>query len=427
MIVIDSSSDDEKMTATETPRNEKPMDNTKTFYCYYMVTCGGNHLTLYQIQSSCEESNVTNSNISSNHALNDEDADFVVRQGYRDVDEDEIYYSCTFAGRCRLRGDQFKSIPTSLHKQNKIYSSESNHHKNLNYHQDDEDHCGPQLCCVGGKRGVIKIIDTVQQSLIVSLIGHTDEIYDIKRCPTNEWILISASNDETIRLWNLKHPSQIAIFAGHQGHREAVLSVDWHPLGEYFVSSGMDGTIKLWSVQNEKIKKAIKASFEPPLGNGRGNTYFDTVYHQLPFWTTSKLHTDYVDCVAFVGDLILSKSTTNVISLWKPMLPQEKHSRIISSTSLSNINDAFIHLKDYAVPECGQWFIRFGLDKDCKLLAVGNAIGDLRVWEIGGAKKPLFQVNPICNSVVRMVTFSPDAKVMVAVCDDSSVWKYNIE
>ena len=153
VIVIDSSSDDEKMTATETPRNEKPMDNTKTFYCYYMVTCGGNHLTLYQIQSSCEESNVTNSNISSNHALNDEDADFVVRQGYRDVDEDEIYYSCTFAGRCRLRGDQFKSIPTSLHKQNKIYSSESNHHKNLNYHQDDEDHCGPQLCCVGGKRG----------------------------------------------------------------------------------------------------------------------------------------------------------------------------------------------------------------------------------------------------------------------------------
>jgi len=424
VIIIDSSSDDEKMAMTETSQNEKAMDDTNinSFHCHYMATCGGNHLTLYQIKSSSDESNVTNTNNSSHGTCNNENADFFVRQVYRDADEDEIFYSCLFAGRCRHRGDQFEQIPSALHK--KIHSTASNHHTNLNFQQnDDDDHCGPQLCCVGGKRGVIKIIDTVQQSLIVSLIGHTDELYDLKRCPTNECIIISASNDETIRLWNLKYPSQIAIFAGHQGHREAVLSIDWHPLGEYFVSSGMDGSIKLWSVQTEKIKNAIKDSFEPPKGSERDDTYFQTVYHQLPFWATSKLHTDYVDSVAFVGDLILSKSTTNVISLLKPILPQEIHA---SSASLSNINDKFIHLTDYPVPECGQWYIRFGLDKDCKLLAVGNCIGDLRVWEIGGAKKPLFLGNPICNSVVRMVTFSPDAKIMVAVCDDSSVWKYNV-
>ena len=418
VIVIDNSSDDEKMSATDTPMNDNRFDDTSSFQCYYMATCAGNTLTLYQVQSSGD-------NKSSNYTMKSEGADFLVRQVYRDADEEEIYYSCIFAGRCRNRGEEFESIPSNVHRS--IQSSASNHHSNLNFHQDEEDCNGPQLCCVGGKRGVIKIIDTVQQSLIVSLIGHTDELYDIQVCPTNEWILLSASKDETIRLWNLRYPSQIAIFAGHQGHREAVLSIDWHPLGQYFASSGIDGTIKLWSVETEKVKNAIKESFVPPIGTGRDDTYFDTAYHQLPFWATSKLHTDYVDCVAFVGDLILSKSTTNVMTLWKPILPQDRNSRIISSTSLSNPNDKFIHLRDFSIPDCGQWYIRFGLCKDRELLAVGNCVGDLRVWEIGGAKKPLFQSNNFCSSIVRMVSFSPDSKVMVAVCDDSSVWKYNVE
>jgi hypothetical protein len=32
----------------------------------------------------------------------------------------------------------------------------------------------------------------------------------------------------------------IAIFAGEKGHRDEVLSVDPHPLGNCFVSAGMD-------------------------------------------------------------------------------------------------------------------------------------------------------------------------------------------
>jgi len=172
VIVIDSSSDDEKIFATDTPKNDNPFDDTSSFQCYYMATCAGNTLTLYQVRSSGD-------NKSSNDTMKSEDADFLVRQVYKDADQGEIFYSCIFAGRCRNRGEGFESTPFSnVHRS--IQSSASNYHSNLIFHQDEENYDGPQLCCVGGKRGVIKIIDTVQQSLIVSLIGHTDELYDLK-------------------------------------------------------------------------------------------------------------------------------------------------------------------------------------------------------------------------------------------------------
>jgi len=388
-----------------------------SFDYYHMATCGGNYLTLYQVKvpdqknssdrrgiciSTCHNSIST----STNNICEEESEDFMVRQVYKDIDEEENYFTCIFAGR------------SGMHNPNVHFES----------HDDENDSLGPQLCCVGGKRGLIKVIDTVKQSLIFTLVGHTDELYDMKRCPVNEWLLLSASNDETIRLWNLKYPSQIAIFAGHQGHREAVLSVDWHPFGKYFASSGMDGTIRLWSVEEPTLQNAIKESFKSSLLPEETLSYFKTVYDQMPFWITSKMHTDYVDCIAFVGDLILSKSTTNIVSLWKPIFSHSGETRSIESNSMSSKSskDKLVHLLDYSVPDCGQWYIRFGVDSDCNLLAVGNCIGDIRVWEIGGGKKPNIVFNAMCSSIVRMTAFSPDGQIMVAVCDDSTVWKYHV-
>lgn len=431
------------------------MPHSHTIDCYYMATCGGTFLTLYQLHSHCDVSMdmIDQSNHSNrsthNHSNNihSEADDFTVRQIYQDVDEEEIFYSCIFAGRSRGNGE-----PTSCYSFLGENSAKSSANQNNLYGSNHEDESlGPQLCCVGGKRGLIKVIDTVQQALVVTLVGHSDELYDMKQCPFNEWLLLSASNDETIRLWNLKYPSQIAIFAGHHGHREAVLSIDWHPLGRYFASSGMDGTIRLWSMEESAVQNAIEESFKAPLwveeeerGTAtttdatttttttnttkrtifREKSRFKTVTQQLPFWVTSKLHTDYIDSISFVGDLILSKSTTNVISLWKPIFSDDDRHDLSSSSSSSN--SKFLHLVDYSVPDCRQWYIRFGLDKDCHLMAVGNCMGDIRVWEIGGAKKPNIIHNPMCSAIIRMVAFSPDGKMMVAVCDDSSVWKYTV-
>ena len=86
---------------------------------------------------------------------------------------------------------------------------------------------GPQLLCVAGLRGTIKVFDTVQEKLIYDLVGHTGGVWDLKAHPSNDHLLLSAGQDESIRLWNLKYPTLIAVFAGVQGHRDAVISIAW--------------------------------------------------------------------------------------------------------------------------------------------------------------------------------------------------------
>ena len=247
--------------------------DTGIYHCF--ATCGSFYLTLYQIDTSNQNSNMQ------------------VKQIYKDADDGEIYYTCVFAGRCKhLDGPKMIINEEIILDTSKVISN--------SYTYLDGDHgnkmtTSPQLCLVAGKRGTIKVIDTLQQSLVATLTGHCDEVYDLKLCPTNEWLILSAANDESIRLWNLKVPSCIALFAGHKGHRDAILSLDWHPSGKFFASGGFDQTVKVWSCEHDDIQKSMKDSFCT-----NGSTRFSTVIQQFPIFNTSKMHSDYGKSYDFI-------------------------------------------------------------------------------------------------------------------------------
>ena len=150
------------------------------------------------------------------------------------------------------------------------------------------------------------------QSLVMTLLGHGDSVNDLKCSPTNESLLLSASKDHSIRLWNLQHGQMIAIFAGHDGHRGEVLSLSWHYSGTKFASSAFDNTIKLWNVsdklitgQSEKegpIQAAIRKSFEMEYGDK-----FKTVIEQTPYFSTDSIH-DLPGCVGTNNSVYVSRA-----------------------------------------------------------------------------------------------------------------------
>ena len=51
-----------------------------------------------------------------------------------------------------------------------------------------------------------------------------------------------------------------------------------------------------------------------------GSRVFGTYNVQLPYYSTNKVHYDYVDCVRFAGDVVCSKSINNVVVIWKPIV-----------------------------------------------------------------------------------------------------------
>ncbi|KAL6536152.1 Polycomb group protein fie2 [Orobanche hederae] len=251
----------------------------------------------------------------------------------------------------------------------------------------------------------------------MSLVGHGDSINEIRTQPLKPSLVVSASKDESVRLWNIHTGICILIFAGAGGHRNEVLSVDFHPSDIYRIAScGMDNTVKIWSMKGEYML-AFLSHF-----SGRNNfvclllhqpfvstefwayveksftwtglpSKFPTKYVQFPIFIAS-VHTNYVDCNRWIGDFILSKSVDNELVLWEPKMKEQ-------SPGEGTIDI----LQKYPVPECDIWFIKFSCDFHYNTAAVrlrqqkhkllktkggrcgrgarlGNREGKIYVWEV---------------------------------------------
>jgi WD40 repeat protein len=61
--------------------------------------------------------------------------------------------------------------------------------------------------------------------------------------------IISAGEDETVRLWDFQGNQIGQPFRGHQG---AIYSIVISSDGQYIVSGGFDGTVRLWRCGNWK-------------------------------------------------------------------------------------------------------------------------------------------------------------------------------
>ena len=180
-------------------------------------------------------------------------------------------------------------------------------------------------------------------------------------------------------------------------HRDEVLSIDMHLMGNCFASSG-DNSIKI-CIDTEKIVNAIEES--PPsqvctvmqkillkakIWNNRNHSCHNVTstatingdagapngvpvclpsnllrhFSSVPAFSSTKF-IDYVDCVRWIGDLLLSKSTESLIRLWKPN-PARKP-------------DAAMILREFKVDDANIWFVRFEHDPYCQRLVCGNQSG----------------------------------------------------
>jgi len=472
----------------------------------YFATCAGPYATIYEVVTTTDKSNDGTGKRRRSQPPS-------VRQVYRDVDDGESFYACAFGGRgiggpagysplgvvenergftddSEEESDAFKTKILCFGSANDQSSidqhggettqSSTRHSQNLTTTNNScypflfpfsPTQNGPPLLCLGGTRGIIKVIDTVRRSLFLTLSGHGDDITDLQFCPTNEWLLLSASNDESIRLWNVQRGNNVAVFTGHDGHRRQVLSVAWHFSGFKFASAGMDNVIKLWNLSDghdTESPGAVQGALEesnsvmpndyPKNGSHSGGqatsvhhkkSKFTPVVQQTPYLSTNKVHTDYVDCIQFIGDLILSKSVHNKVVLWKPLF--EKDDNTLSSAndnyvaknpeSSQRIPSSILLLREFSLSHCDNWFVRFHSPPPFhRILALGNHKGEVKIWEIGGAKGCHPDQKYYCNlttsgigasynngnggSTVSMVKFSPDGSCLVAVCDDSSIWMW---
>ncbi|KAG2441491.1 hypothetical protein HXX76_003113 [Chlamydomonas incerta] len=343
---------------------------------------------------------------------------------------------------------------------------------------------GAALLLLAGEKALVRVLDVSRGCLVHTLAGHGKSVNDIAVHPTRPHLFLTASEDESVRLWNLRSRTCVAIFAGEGGHRNKVLSLDFHPWdGHRFLSSGMDNAIKIWSLGPiERLIDESDGAVDGCVGGGVGATAaaaagprraFPTRVVQQPLFSTLRVHNDYVDCVRWMGDLVLSKSVHDVISLWRPH-SQAKHRRpppggaaaggagssegagqgqgqgqgqgaeesdeewdvgVSASGRLGgeSVASRATKIADFHLADSLRtWFVRFGADLHFNTLACGSAKGKVFVFAprvtsaaaLGCQPKARLGA-PQCRSVVRQTAVSWDGNSIIAACEDGTIHRWD--
>jgi len=84
----------------------------------------------------------------------------------------------------------------------------------------------------------------------VPLSGHTGSIEDIQWSPSEENILASCSRDRSIRVFDIRTPSNTSMVKISDAHQNDINVISWNKLDNPFLlSGGDDGAIKCWDLR----------------------------------------------------------------------------------------------------------------------------------------------------------------------------------
>ena len=112
-----------------------------------------------------------------------------------------------------------------------------------------------ELFATASDDACIKIWDFKTHELRKTLLGHTDKILCLIKVGLDK--LVSAGNDQKIRIWNYKDKvasSEIKILTGHLGIITSLIELP----EEKIISGSYDQTIRFWDLQNWKMYQTYK-------------------------------------------------------------------------------------------------------------------------------------------------------------------------
>jgi WD40 repeat protein/transcriptional regulator with XRE-family HTH domain/energy-coupling factor transporter ATP-binding protein EcfA2 len=225
-------------------------------------------------------------------------------------------------------------------------------------------------------------------------LAHPDKVFSAAYSPDGQ-LLVSASADQRVRIWNLATGQEVRQLTGHRGR---VWSAVFSPNGQQIASASEDGTIRIWDV-----------------ASGRE-------IHQLTG------HAGSVTSVAFHpdGQQIVSASEDQTVRLWDVASEQE--------------------VRQWTGHESSVWSVAFSPDGQQIISASDDQT--VRIWDVASSKQlrqlvghidevgtAAFSARAAVASIappsshtggVRSVAFSLDGQQIVSAGEDSRARIWNV-
>uniref|UniRef100_A0A673BSD9 WD repeat and SOCS box-containing protein 1-like n=1 Tax=Sphaeramia orbicularis TaxID=375764 RepID=A0A673BSD9_9TELE len=112
------------------------------------------------------------------------------------------------------------------------------------------------LLATGLSNGRIKIWDVYTGKLLLNLMDHTDIVRDLTFAPDGSLMLVSASRDKTLRVWDLKDDgNMVKVLRGHQNW---VYCSAFSPDSSILCSVGAGKAVFLWNMDKYTLIRKLE-------------------------------------------------------------------------------------------------------------------------------------------------------------------------
>ncbi|KAH7649762.1 WD0 repeat family small nuclear ribonucleoprotein Prp4p-related [Cryptosporidium bovis] len=221
-------------------------------------------------------------------------------------------------------------------------------------------------------------------------IGHEDQVNKISIHPLPRY-LISASSDETWRIWDIETNSTIQT---QEGHCKPIFGLDIHPDGALVITGDAGGIFRIWDIRSgmsilhnlSHTKKIAKTQFSP---NCDATFITSSEDNCIKVWDIRRTKNPLKECLLGhskrISDVmyepsnglyIISASLDGTLKFWSKFVGETdmclKNSQSSRYSCIRNINTASHNVTGFDIFKNGTKILTVGLDHTLRLWSCQN-------------------------------------------------------